>query len=167
MEREHTMISFRFDQLYAQPSFIAPVFRIVMFAFLLLFGIACNASTQDRSIPGISAGIYYYIAKDKSGAVIAEGQLEITSLTAHAIGGKWEIKTSAPMPRTGPQNGKGKIGGQLSRNKIILDLNPAWRDNNVVLSGRFQKGKLSGTWDWNGIAGTMAEGTFEATLQGN
>ena len=161
------MISFHFDQLHAQPFFFAPVFRIVMFAFLLLFGIACTANTQDRSTSGISVGIYHYIAKDKSGAIGAEGKLEIASLEADAIGGKWEIKTSAPMSKTGPQNGKGKIGGQLSRNKIILDLNPAWRDNNVVLSGRFQKGKLSGTWDWNGIAGTMAEGTFEATLQGN
>ena len=164
------MISFHFDQLHAQPSFFAPVFRIVTFAFLLLFGIfgiACTANTQDRSTSGISAGIYHYIAKDKSGAIVAEGKLEITSLKADAIGGKWEIKTSAPMPQTGPQSGKGKIGGQLSGNKIMLDLNPDWRDNNVVLSGKFQKGKISGTWGWNGIAGTMAEGTFEATLQGN
>ena len=93
--------------------------------------------------------------------------MEITTLTAGVIDGKWEIKTSAPMAQTGPQNGRGKIGGQWSGNKIMLDLNPGWRDNNVVLSGKFQKGKISGTWGWNGIAGTMAEGTFEATLQGN
>lgn len=161
------MISFHFDQLRAQPSLFVPVFLIVMLVLLLFFCMACTANTQDRSALGISAGIYNYIAKDKSGAVIAEGKLEITSLTPDAISGKWEIKTSAPMSQTGPQSGKGKIGGQLSGNKIILDLNPGWRDNNVVLSGRFQKGKLSGTWSWNGIAGTMAAGTFEATWQGN
>jgi hypothetical protein len=161
------MISFHFDQLRA-PSFSFPqLFCIIMFAFLLIFGMACTTNTQDRSGPGISAGIYHYIAKDKSGAVIAEGVLEITSLTAAAIDGKWEIKTSAPMTQTGPQNGKGKIGGQLSGGKIMLDLNPAWRDNNVVLNGRFQKGIFSGTWGWNGIAGTIAGGTFEARLQGN
>jgi hypothetical protein len=108
-----------------------------------------------------------YIARDKSGAVIAEGKLEITTVTAGAIGGTWEIKTSAPMPQTGPQSGKGKIGGQLSGTQIVLDLNPDWRDNNVVLSGKFQKGKIYGNWGWNGIAGTMAEGIFEASRQGN
>ena len=161
------MFSLHFDRVRAKSSFFVPVFYIIMFAFLLIVGMACTANTQDRSASGISAGIYHYIAKDKNGAVIAEGELEIKSLSATAIDGKWEIKTSAPMAQTGPQNGKGKIAGQLSGNKIMLDLNPGWRDNNVVLNGKIQKGKFSGFWDWNGIAGTMAGGTFEARLQGN
>ncbi|UCG06347.1 MAG: hypothetical protein JSV83_20950 [Desulfobacterales bacterium] len=134
-------------------------------SLLMFIGMACTANTQDRSASSISVGIYNYIAKDNNGAVIAEGKLEITSVAANAINGKWELKTSAPMEQTGPQDGQGKIGGQLSRNKIILDLNPGWRDNNVVLSGTFQKGKLSGTWGWYGIAGAMQEGTFEAIFQ--
>ena len=159
------MILFHFDQPRVASSLLLPVFLVVMLVFLLFFSMSCTANTQDRSAPGITTGTYNYIAKDKSGMIIAEGKLKITSLTPNAVGGTWEINTSAPVPQTGPQSGKGKIGGQLSGKNIILDLNPGWRDNNVVLTGTFQEGKLSGTWGWYGIAGLIKKGTFEAIIQ--
>lgn len=52
--------------------------------------------------------------------------------------------------------------GGIRGARVTVNLNPQWVDNNVFLSGSFDKDRFSGTWMWSTFVGSTAEGKFEA-----
>jgi hypothetical protein len=144
---------------------------VILLAILFVSG--CTTAIKKEAQPvaaptvGIPIGTYDYQALGLENKVIATGKLYITANEPTAITGTWEIKTTAPKEKTGPQDGKGKIAGSIEPKTglIYLDLNPDMRDNNVVLTGIFKDGELSGAWGWYSIAGAVVKGNFNAKLK--
>ncbi len=150
-------------------------YALIFVTMLILAG--CTAAVKQAAQPAIvppvvtpagviPIGTYKYTALDQEGKVIAAGELYITAATPSSVTGTWEIKTAAPQEMTGPQNGKGAIHGSVEPKSglIYLDLNPDMMDNNVVLTGIFKDGKLSGAWGWYGYA-VKIKGSFTAELK--
>lgn len=79
-----------------------------------------------------------------------------------AIAGTWAFQGVSSVDRVGPQVGSGTLAGELTGSKLSIDLNPGWRDNNVILIGSAQGEKIVGTWSWITFAGPTSNGTFEA-----
>ena len=48
---------------------------------------------------------------------------------------------------------------------VIVDLNPGYADNNVILVGVLRSGHLDGTWQWDTVSGPSTQGGFSASLE--
>jgi hypothetical protein len=151
-------------------------YALIAITLLILAGCAHVSNKQSQpvmtpqvAVPAgaIPIGTYKYTALDQGGKVIAAGELYITAATNDSVTGTWEIKTAAPQEKTGPQNGKGNIHGSVEPKLglIYLDLNPDMKDNNIVLTGIFKDGKLSGAWGWYGKTAEKVKGSFVAELK--
>jgi hypothetical protein len=57
----------------------------------------------------------------------------------------------------------GKYSADVHDQRISIDLNPGWADNNVVLSGSVSNGSLSGKWYRATFSGGKEMGTFTVT----
>jgi hypothetical protein len=64
--------------------------------------------------------------------------------------------------RIGGQVGTGELDGSIIKGEIIIDLNPKMNDANVYLRGTIEGRRFHGKWSFNGYAGPISEGTFEA-----
>lgn len=115
-------------------------------------------------------GKYQYASFDDQGVKIIEGRLTIASVEPRRIGnesqtqikGSWELKEIVHRDRIGEQIGTGDLNGGTIDGEVILDLNPNISDANVVLKGHLNGNRFTGTWSFNGYAGPVTHGTFEA-----
>jgi hypothetical protein len=110
-------------------------------------------------------GCYSYSGYDEGGSLVVTGRLclsVITDAMTHT-GGTWKFDLAGDTSeRLGPQIGSGSLEGQSTGNRIWLNLNPGWADNNVFLLGDYKDGTYKGAWDYSGIMGTISKGTFTA-----
>lgn len=144
--------------------------------FLTILVLSCCvlACTMARSIDrGTSSAIgdYHYTSYDEKGKKVVEGRISITSSERRRIGseettqlkGNWELKKVGDQKTIGAQEGVGELIGSDSNGEIYLDLNPNISDANVILRGKIEGRRFHGTWSFNGYAGPIIKGTFEAT----
>lgn len=133
---------------------------------LLVIGLAALPGSSETSAtqpPETSlVGDYYYAGLDGSGHKIVEGTLSITSVEADSLNGNWQFHKVRRGGKIGPQVGTGKLIGQITDGQIYINLNPNMADNNVHLRGTLEGRRFHGTWSFDGFAGPMAKGTFEA-----
>lgn len=144
------------------------------YLLMLLLGcgvVACSiAKTSDQSKP-YPLGDYDYTSYDGKGDKVVQGRISITSSELRRIGseqttqlkGNWELKKVGNQEKIGNQQGKGELVGSIEKGEIYLDLNPNMSDANVLLRGKIEGKRFHGTWSFNGYAGPISQGTFEAT----
>ena len=66
----------------------------------------------------------------------------------------------------GPQIGEGNlVGGLITPDSILIELNPQYSDNNLQLSGSYSNNLIKGKWMWISFIGLTNEGTFEAVRE--
>lgn len=118
-------------------------------------------------------GDYQYTSYDEQGDKVSEGKLSITSAEVRKMNsenvtqlkGNWELKKVGTQERVGFQEGKSDLVGSIDNGEIIINLNPNISDANVYLKGKIEGKRFHGTWSFNGIAGPVTKGTFEAIKQ--
>lgn len=119
-------------------------------------GLACSflfASCEDlgTSYPGSSLGTFAYRAFDTLKVEVARGTLALYGSDS-TVTGHWRFEDG----RSGALEGIAKNSG------IVLNLNPGYIDNNLILHGTLARDTIAGIWEQIGFAGVMASGTFRA-----
>ncbi|PWT81628.1 MAG: hypothetical protein C5B44_03465 [Acidobacteria bacterium] len=137
---------------------------VALLPIIIAFGvIKCDTHSKPSSTQSL-AGTYRYVGYDKNGSnKVVEGQLQITSLDANRMKGKWDLKAIGNAPNLGPQVGSGVFEGEVTNDGLQMNLNPNMADNNVTLAGKIEGRKIRGEWSYSGFAGVINRGTFEAT----
>jgi hypothetical protein len=150
--------------------------RLVPYAVILVcnsFTFACSQAKSSAPQKPFPIGDYQYISYDDKGDKVVQGRISITSSEVIRIGseqktqlkGNWELKKIGRQEHIGMQEGKGDLIGMLDNSEINIDLNPGMSDANVVLKGKADGKGFHGTWSFNGYAGSLAKGKFEAIKQ--
>jgi hypothetical protein len=121
-----------------------------------------GAPTPPKTFP---LGEYQYTGYDEGGVKIVEGRLSLTSRDGDQLKGTWELKQVGGPERIGPQVGSGDLIGSVQGSEVAVDLNPNMNDNNVNLRGKVEGKRYTGTWSFNGFAGRITSGRFEATVK--
>jgi len=148
---------------------IANTYLIIL--TLSCYALACSSPVkveQDKPFP---VGDYQYTSYDDKGDKVVEGRLSITSVEKRRVGseeqtqikGNWELKKAGKQERIGGQVGSGELIGSILKGEIYIDLNPNMSDANVNLRGTIEGKRFHGTWSFDGYAGSLSHGTFEAT----
>lgn len=112
--------------------------------------------------PGKDPTTYEYRGYTSGGTLGVSGSMTIAGSDSNGIVGTWVLEGVGSVDRLGPQIGAGILEGTLTDSRITIDLNPGWRDNNVILHGSIQNDRISGTWLWVTFAGPTSTGSFEA-----
>jgi hypothetical protein len=111
------------------------VFISVLFTIIILA--AC--SDENSSSPSLS-DTYLYKSYDSTGSLIAEGEFTIHQ---HEFG-------------------SGNLVGGIDDDKMWINLNPNYADNNCYLYGNRHRNIYSGEWQWATFAGITNKGPFIA-----
>ncbi len=132
--------------------------------FLAAAALFLYASCQkDETIVGVPSGTYTYTALDSNHAVVVTGQITINAQDSLNVTGSWRLRCAPGRTDLGPQSGMGTIGGRFYDTTLILNLNPGYVDNNVILVGEHRGNLYTGTWRWIGFPGELNHGSFTAT----
>jgi hypothetical protein len=137
---------------------------------LSCYVLACSAPNNIEQAKPFPIGDYRYTGYDMSGGKIVEGQLSITSVESRRIQaeesvqlkGNWLLNKIGNHEKTGPQVGSGALIGSVIKGELYINLNPNISDSNVMLKGKIEGKRFHGTWSFNGYAGAINQGTFEA-----
>lgn len=105
---------------------------------------------------------YRYSGYDREGGQIVKGFITIVHGDSTTITGDWQLEATGDPKGIGPQVGSGKLVGDVDGDQIWIGLNPDYIDNNVFLAGRISGSVISGTWEYVGFPGVLAQGTFRA-----
>lgn len=139
-----------------------------------LFASGCTSDANFNGVIGIdtnSPGVvqsdsrtarYQYEGFDVQGRRVVRGVMTIMTGDSMEVSGEWRFYATGDPSRIGPQVGSGKLVGAVVANKIWLNLNPRYVDNNVFLTGTGSGRVLLGTWEYVGFPGVLAGGTFRA-----
>lgn len=112
----------------------------------------------------VLAGKYLYYGFDSDGALIIQGALTLVREDTDRLTGTWEFEVVGDPPPEGygPQVGSGKLVGTVDTTQVVINLNPDYADNNVVLQGTYSRTVLSGKWEFIGFPGVLNRGSFRA-----
>ncbi len=138
--------------------------RVLLFAALTL--VACTAGPAETA--ALRAGGYHYSARSAAGQPLLDGRLEIRSVDDSTLRGTWEIAWVAGADMSadvGPQVGSGTLTGSRRGDTLLIQLNPTYADNNVVLQAVSSADGYAGHWEWNTITGPRTAGPFVASVE--
>jgi len=138
---------------------------------LSCYVLACSTAKPVEQAQSPLIGDYHYVSYDQKGERVVEGTLSITSVEKKRINsdevtevkGTWQLRKVGSQERIGMQEGSGEFIGSVIEGELSLNLNPNISDANVYLRGRVEGKRYQGRWSLRGYAGTLNEGTFEAT----
>lgn len=133
------------------------VFAISLLIAISALAIGCNGQSVGPAPPGA----FEYKSYDSLGTMIAQGWMVLIVDSARATG-EWHFRKIGDPKNIGPQTGDGFFEGQLLQGQLDLDLNPQYRDNNVLLSGSYDGETFAGNWDYVGFPGVINQGRFSA-----
>ena len=105
---------------------------------------------------------YCYSGYNSKDLLVVVGAMTLAFADSQTVSGTWILECVAPCENFGPHTGSGALRGSIQGKRVIVDLNPGWADNNVLLSGSIDKDRFSGTWMWSTFVGPTSEGRFEA-----
>jgi hypothetical protein len=134
--------------------------------FLGCYALDCSGA-KNNAPPAetFPLGDYQYTGYDEGGARVVEGRLSLTAVEGERLKGSWELKQIGEPGRIGPQVGAGELFGSVRGAEVLINLNPTMSDNNVNLRGKVEGKRYKGTWTFNGFAGNISSGRFEATKE--
>jgi hypothetical protein len=146
----------------------SPYLMILTFSCYIL---ACSTPKTTEPVKQFPIGDYQYVGSDEKGNRVVEGRVSITSVAQVRIGsevttqikGNWQLKRTGGQEKIGPQEGAGDLIGSIIKGEIFINLNPNIDDANVNLRGTIEGSRFHGTWTFDGYAGALSKGTFEAT----
>jgi hypothetical protein len=127
-------------------------------AVFLLIGCADLGSDIGPVVPGS----YRYAAYDTSGTLVVQGWFSLVIRDSASITGEWHFTAAGSPKNIGPQIGDGQLVAAIQGGSIWIELQPQYRDNNLMLTARLGSRDLSGTWQWSTFIGPTAAGTFTA-----
>lgn len=109
---------------------------------------------------------YDYKGFDTNGNLRVSGVITLRFDGTVQIKGDWKLKVlhKDKLKEAGPQDGSGKISGQLKEESIFLNLNPHQLNNNIYLDGKVTDAnnfEIKGRWGYYGFVGKLNEGNFE------
>ncbi len=119
----------------------------------------------DPSTDPTQGGRYQYASYDSSGILVVHGWFKLTFVNSESVSGEWHFAPVGNPRDIGPQTGDGTLAGGFHDGKLWIDLNPQFRDNNLLLSGTLDGNRYSGEWAWISFVGITSTGTFEAVKQ--
>ena len=131
---------------------------------LVLLVAACSSGSPIAE--GLPPDNVHYIGRSPAGVAVLDGRLHLDFSPDSVVSGSWEIHWlpgADTSLQVGPQVGSGRLSGQWQGATLVLDLNPGFADNNVILSATPVEHGWSGTWGWDTIHGIATEGNFTAT----
>ena len=113
---------------------------------------------------------YHYKCFDANGVLLLEGVITLRVDETVQVKGAWRLQAldKNKLKELGPQDGYGRLVGQLKGDSIFLNLNPAEFENNIYLDGKVTRAnifKISGKWGYYGFVGKLNEGNFEMVRQ--
>ena len=132
--------------------------RIVQ-ALAVLFVVASLAACGEPSIT------HRLELRDESGTVVATLTIAIPSSlppSGQQFEGSWQLQSHTgafPIGAVQP----GHYLGFRENGQLLLDLNPGWADNNVVLEAPAQMKQLAGRWRRATAAGFQPGGSFRSS----
>jgi len=133
------------------------IFAILVFALLFVIQ-SCSEST----IEAVPEGAFAYTSYDSLGKKIAIGWLFFDLDDSSYIEGEWNINKVGNHGSIGPQIGEGNLVGSFIEDKLSIELNPNFVDNNLRLIGNLVGNKYSGKWFYSSLIGLTNWGRFEA-----
>ncbi len=128
----------------------------------LLFSLASCDNESDSLVGTTPPGAYSYTSYDSLGTAIVKGWFTMNYKDSVHIIGNWSFEKIDNPQDVGPQVGAGKLIGGIDQDKVWVELNPQFRDDNLQLIGSITGNKFSGKWMWLSYAGISNHGTFEA-----
>jgi hypothetical protein len=148
---------------------IATPYLIIL--LLSCYVLGCSPPKNIEQTKSFPIGDYHYAGYDKSGGLIIEGQLSIILIEPRRmqseesiqIKGIWQLNKVGNQEKIGPQVGSGELIGSIIRGEVYINLNPNISDSNVNLKGTIEGKRFHGSWSFDGYAGAINQGTFEAT----
>lgn len=134
--------------------------KLITVFFIMLLAFACRESS---SITGpVKSGSYNYQSFDTLGNLLASGSMIIAQIDSVHLKGSWQLIKVQNRQDIGPQQGYGSLYGTLSDSMVVIDLNPDFRDNNVILTGTVNGKRIDGKWAWISFIGETNWGRFAA-----
>ena len=106
--------------------------------------------------------VFSYSAFDSTNVKIVIGVMKFRVNENQKISGEWIFEQIRKNVQAGPQNGYGKLEGQIESGVLLISLNPDLVDNNVFLSANWDEMRLEGKWQYIGFPGIINQGTFLA-----
>jgi hypothetical protein len=134
----------------------------VSFVLVVSLLVSCEDGGSGTGVESVPSGAYHYTSYDTNGVAVVGGWLTITYQDSSHITGEWRLYKIGDPQGIGPQSGSGKLVGSFYEGKLIIELNPQFRDNNLQLVGSLQQGYYRGEWIWISFVGITGKGTFEA-----
>jgi len=128
---------------------------------VLLFSFA-SCKDDDSLVGPTPPGAYSYTSYDSLGTAIVKGWFRMIHEDSTKIIGNWSFEKIGNPQDIGPQVGAGKLIGGIDQDRVWVELNPQFKDNNLQLIGSITGNKFSGEWMWLSFAGISNHGTFEA-----
>jgi hypothetical protein len=136
----------------------------VMFALAFTVNACSDGGDPVASLPPLGSlpSSYSYSGYNSKGVLVVVGSMTLAVTDSQVVSGTWALECIAQGEKVGPQTGIGTLQGSYQNSRVALNLNPGWMDNNVFLSGTFDKDRFIGTWMWSTFVGSTAQGRFEA-----
>jgi hypothetical protein len=107
-------------------------------------------------------GSYSYASYDSLGVRIVEGWFTLLIADSAHVTGEWHFTQIAGGAAIGPQVGNGNLEGGFHSHQLWVELNPQYRDHNLLLGGTYSDTAYVGTWQAIGIMGIYNYGAFFA-----
>jgi hypothetical protein len=131
--------------------------NVILALFVLPIG--CK---EDNLIQSASSRTFRYMAYDTIGTLVVSGWMKIDIQDSTHVTGEWHFNKVNNPKDIGPHIGEGRLVGGFYDNRLHINLNPDWIDNNVYLNGQMQAISYNGTWIWSGYPGLLNRGSFQA-----
>jgi hypothetical protein len=109
---------------------------------------------------------YDYKGFDTNGNLLVSGVITLRLDGPTQVKGTWKLTVlnKDKLRELGPQDGSGKILGQLKDDSIFLNLNPDQFNSNIYLESKVARAnmfQIKGKWGYYGFVGKLNEGNFE------
>jgi hypothetical protein len=134
----------------------------ISIAAIASFLSSCEDGGSDTGVGPAPSGAYQYASYDTNGTAVVRGWLTFAWQDSNHITGEWNLEKIGNPQGIGPQFGTGKLVGSFFEGKLVIELNPQFRDNNLQLVGTLKTGDYRGEWFWISFVGVSGRGTFEA-----
>jgi hypothetical protein len=127
-----------------------------------LFLCRCEDQGSGTGVGPVPSGAYRYTSYDTNGVPVVRGWITLVYQDSPLITGEWRLDKIGDPQGIGPQIGSGRLVGSFQNGKLVIELNPQFRDNNLQLVGEFNNGEYKGEWFWISFIGITNRGTFRA-----
>lgn len=146
-----------------KPQSMLPRFKRAFAVRVLIAGLLfCAATAGAEEV----VRTYDYKGFDTNGVLRVSGVITLRLDDTVKLKGDWKLQVlqGDKLKEAGPQDGVGKVSGQLKEDGIFLNLNPGQIHNNIYLEGKVtstNNSAIKGKWGYYAFVGKVNEGLFE------